>query len=132
MSTAFPAIAQEGTGFNVNPEHDELLKVEQLHVAYGEVEAVQEVSLSMRRGQVLTVIGANGAGKTTTIGKLAKWLRDGEWEVVLGAADTFRAAAVDQLATWAERSGAGIVRPERDGRFGGRTGGRQRRRGFSR
>jgi branched-chain amino acid transport system ATP-binding protein len=65
MSTAFPAIAQERTGFNVNPEHDELLKVEELHVAYGEVEAVQEVSLSMRR--VLTVIGANGAGKSTLL-----------------------------------------------------------------
>ena len=64
---------------------------------------------------VFLVVGVNGAGKTTTIGKLAKWLRDGEWEVVLGAADTFRAAAVDQLATWANRSGAGIVRPERDG-----------------
>lgn len=64
---------------------------------------------------VFLVLGVNGAGKTTTIGKLAKWLRDGEWEVLLGAADTFRAAAVDQLATWADRSGAGIVRPERDG-----------------
>jgi fused signal recognition particle receptor len=34
---------------------------------------------------------------------------------VVGAADTFRAAAVDQLATWAERGGAAIVRPEREG-----------------
>ena len=64
---------------------------------------------------VFLVVGVNGAGKTTTIGKLAKWLRDGQWEVVLGAADTFRAAAVDQLATWASRSGAEIVKPERDG-----------------
>jgi fused signal recognition particle receptor len=64
---------------------------------------------------VFLVVGVNGAGKTTTIGKLAKWLSDGEWEVVLGAADTFRAAAVEQLATWAERSGVGVVRPERDG-----------------
>ena len=64
---------------------------------------------------VFRVVGVNGAGKTTTIGKLAKWLSDGEWEVVLGAADTFRAAAVEQLATWAERSGVGVVRPERDG-----------------
>lgn len=64
---------------------------------------------------VFLVVGVNGAGKTTTIGKLARWLRDGEWEVVLGAADTFRAAAVDQLATWSERSGSAIVRPEKDG-----------------
>jgi len=64
---------------------------------------------------VFLIVGVNGAGKTTTIGKLSKWLREGEWEVILGAADTFRAAAVDQLATWADRSGAEIVRPERDG-----------------
>lgn len=64
---------------------------------------------------VFLVVGVNGAGKTTTIGKLARWLSDGEWEVVLGAADTFRAAAVDQLSTWAERSGVQIVKPEREG-----------------
>ena len=75
-----------------------------------------QLNLSDRKlPYVFLVVGVNGAGKTTTIGKLAKWLSDGEWEVVLGAADTFRAAAVEQLATWAERSGVGVVRPERDG-----------------
>jgi fused signal recognition particle receptor len=64
---------------------------------------------------VFLVVGVNGAGKTTTIGKLARWLRDGDWRVVLGAADTFRAAAVEQLATWAERADAELVRPEREG-----------------
>lgn len=64
---------------------------------------------------VILVVGVNGAGKTTTIGKLSRWLKDGDWSVVLGAADTFRAAAVDQLATWAERAEAKLVRPEREG-----------------
>ena len=64
---------------------------------------------------VILVVGVNGAGKTTTIGKLSRWLRDGDWNVVLGAADTFRAAAVEQLATWADRAEAKIVRPEREG-----------------
>ncbi|QKJ25057.1 signal recognition particle-docking protein FtsY [Aquiluna borgnonia] len=64
---------------------------------------------------VILVVGVNGAGKTTTIGKLSKWLRDGDWSVVLGAADTFRAAAVEQLGTWADRSGSTLVRPEREG-----------------
>ena len=64
---------------------------------------------------VFLVVGVNGAGKTTTIGKLTKWLRDGEWHVVVGAADTFRAAAVDQIATWVDRAGAKLVRPEREG-----------------
>ena len=64
---------------------------------------------------VILVVGVNGAGKTTTIGKLSRWLKDGDWDVVLGAADTFRAAAVEQLATWADRAEAKIVRPEREG-----------------
>jgi fused signal recognition particle receptor len=64
---------------------------------------------------VFLVVGVNGAGKTTTIGKLARWLSDGQWRVVLGAADTFRAAAVEQLATWAQRAEVEIVKPEREG-----------------
>jgi len=77
-----------------------------------------DAALNLSSGKlpyVFLVVGVNGAGKTTTIGKLARWLRDGDWSVVLGAADTFRAAAVDQLATWAERSEAQLVRPEREG-----------------
>lgn len=64
---------------------------------------------------VILVVGVNGAGKTTTIGKLAKWFRDGDWNVVIGAADTFRAAAVEQLATWADRCGAKLIRPTSEG-----------------
>lgn len=64
---------------------------------------------------VFLMVGVNGVGKTTTIGKLAAWLAEGEWEVVIGAADTFRAAAVEQVATWAERSGAKLVGPDREG-----------------
>ncbi|MBT2499692.1 signal recognition particle-docking protein FtsY [Agromyces sp. ISL-38] len=67
------------------------------------------------RPAVVLVVGVNGVGKTTTIGKFAKFLRNYDRSVVVGAADTFRAAAVDQLATWAERAGASVVRPEREG-----------------
>lgn len=78
----------------------------------------EDASLNLSSGKlpyVILVVGVNGAGKTTTIGKLARWLRDGDWQVVLGAADTFRAAAVEQLATWADRAQAKIARPEREG-----------------
>jgi len=64
---------------------------------------------------VFLVVGVNGAGKTTTIGKLSRWLADGDWKVVLGAADTFRAAAVEQLATWADRAACKIVKPVTQG-----------------
>ncbi|MBB4071383.1 signal recognition particle-docking protein FtsY [Leucobacter sp. OH2974_COT-288] len=67
------------------------------------------------RPAVVLVVGVNGVGKTTTIGKFANYLGTFQKRVIVGAADTFRAAAVDQLATWAERGGATIVRPEREG-----------------
>ncbi len=55
-------------------------------------------------------VGVNGVGKTTTIGKLGnQQIRAGR-TVLMAAGDTFRAAAAEQLTTWAERSGAEIVR----------------------
>ena len=42
-----------------------LLEIKDLHVAYGKVEAVRGVALTMQPGQIVTVIGPNGAGKTT-------------------------------------------------------------------
>ncbi|HSP28544.1 MAG TPA: signal recognition particle-docking protein FtsY [Ilumatobacteraceae bacterium] len=55
-------------------------------------------------------VGVNGVGKTTTIGKLSnQQIRDGR-TVLMAAGDTFLAAAAEQLTTWAERSGAEIVR----------------------
>lgn len=47
-----------------------LLEIEDLHVAYGQVEAVRGVSLSVPTGKIATVIGPNGAGKTTLLGAI--------------------------------------------------------------
>ena len=60
-------------------------------------------------------VGVNGVGKTTTIGKLAAQQVGAGRRVVLAAGDTFRAAAAEQLSTWAERSGADIVRGNEGG-----------------
>ena len=43
----------------------QMLSVENVSVAYGKVEAVRNVSLSVDQGKIVTVIGPNGAGKTT-------------------------------------------------------------------
>ena len=45
----------------------ELLKIEDLKVNYGGIEAVKGISLSVEEGQIVTLIGANGAGKSTTL-----------------------------------------------------------------
>ena len=77
-----------------------------------------DTALNLSSGKlpyVILVVGVNGVGKTTTIGKLAKWLKEGDWDVVIAAADTFRAAAVEQIATWADRAGAKLIRPKTEG-----------------
>ena len=45
----------------------ELLRIEDLKVNYGGIEAVKGISLSVEEGQIVTLIGANGAGKSTTL-----------------------------------------------------------------
>jgi fused signal recognition particle receptor len=60
-------------------------------------------------------VGVNGVGKTTTIGKVAKQQAQAGRSVVMAAGDTFRAAAAEQLGTWAERTGADLVRGEEGG-----------------
>jgi branched-chain amino acid transport system ATP-binding protein len=45
-----------------------LLAIDRVSVAYGKVEAVRGVSLTIEPGQIVTVIGPNGAGKTTLLG----------------------------------------------------------------
>jgi branched-chain amino acid transport system ATP-binding protein len=47
-----------------------VLETADLHVAYGKVQAVRGVSLTMEQGQIVAVIGPNGAGKTTLLGAL--------------------------------------------------------------
>jgi branched-chain amino acid transport system ATP-binding protein len=53
---------------------DELLLVSDLEVRYGGIKALKGVSMSVRRGEVVALIGANGAGKTTMLKTIARLL----------------------------------------------------------
>ena len=44
-----------------------MLKVENLNVHYGVIQAIENVSLEVNDGEIVTLIGANGAGKTTIL-----------------------------------------------------------------
>src|SRR5213082_760469 len=44
-----------------------VLSVEDVHTFYGSIEALKGISLQVREGEIVTLIGANGAGKSTTL-----------------------------------------------------------------
>ena len=52
-----------------------LLKVRDLHVYYGAIHAIKNVSFEVGEGEIVTLIGANGAGKTTTLQTVSGLLR---------------------------------------------------------
>jgi branched-chain amino acid transport system ATP-binding protein len=62
-----------------------LLEIVDLHVAYGKVEAVQGVSLTVAEGSIVTVIGPNGAGKTTLLAAIMGLLPSGGDIIYAGA-----------------------------------------------
>jgi len=59
-----------------------MLRVEQLDVFYGDVQALDGVSLDIEEGAIVAIIGANGAGKTTLIRALAGMNRSATGRVV--------------------------------------------------
>ena len=49
------------------PRLTRMLELRDIHTYYGNIRALKGVSLTVERGQIVTLIGANGAGKTTTL-----------------------------------------------------------------
>ena len=57
-----------------------MLEVKNIHAYYGHIHALRGISLTVDKGEIVTLIGANGAGKTTTLKTISGLLhpRDGE------------------------------------------------------
>lgn len=55
-----------------------MLKVENLSIKYGSIEAVKNVSFEVNEGEVVTLIGANGAGKTSILRTISGLVRPTE------------------------------------------------------
>jgi branched-chain amino acid transport system ATP-binding protein len=52
-----------------------MLAVSDLHVGYGQIEALHGIGLDVQKGEIVTLIGANGAGKTTTLRTISGLLK---------------------------------------------------------
>ncbi|NWG05483.1 MAG: ABC transporter ATP-binding protein [Chloroflexi bacterium] len=64
-----------------------LLEVEHIHTYYGHIHALKGVSLTVEKGEIVTLIGGNGAGKTTTLRTISGMLKPREGRVKLNDED---------------------------------------------
>ena len=64
-----------------------MLKVNNLHVSYGFIEAVKGINFEINDGEIVALIGANGAGKTTTMLALSGLIKPKEGTIVLNDKD---------------------------------------------
>jgi branched-chain amino acid transport system ATP-binding protein len=58
-----------------------MLQIDQINVYYGDVQILKKVSLDVKKGELVAVIGANGAGKTTLIKTISGILKPREGQI---------------------------------------------------
>ncbi len=76
---------------------DVILKLEGIASAYGKIDAVKGIDLEVKRGQIVTLLGANGAGKTTTLKTISGLVRAKSGRVLFEGED-ITAIAAHQIA----------------------------------
>ncbi len=52
-----------------------MLQVKNINVHYGKIHAIKDISFDVKKGEIVTLIGANGAGKTTILHTLSKMIK---------------------------------------------------------
>jgi branched-chain amino acid transport system ATP-binding protein len=68
-----------------------MLELTDVHVRYGNIRALQGVSLTVAQGELVALIGSNGAGKTTVLRTISGLLRPAQGSIELEGADITRA-----------------------------------------
>jgi len=75
-----------------------LLELSDVHTYYGNIHALQGISLKVDEGEIVTLIGANGAGKTTTLNTISGLLRPRSGGVVFDGGDLTSVPAHDVVS----------------------------------
>jgi branched-chain amino acid transport system ATP-binding protein len=87
--------AMQGPSGSAGPASEVLLELKDVHTYYGRIHALQGVSLEVRRGEIVTLIGANGAGKTTILKTICGLLHARQGQVLFHGTDITHRAAHD-------------------------------------
>ncbi|HVN17093.1 MAG TPA: ABC transporter ATP-binding protein [Anaerolineales bacterium] len=64
-----------------------MLEVSNIHTYYGNIHALKGISLTVEKGEIVTLIGANGAGKTTTLSTICGLTKPRQGTVTLNGED---------------------------------------------
>ena len=75
-----------------------MLIVDNLHVSYGNIAALKGISLEVRPGEIVTLIGSNGAGKSTTLRTISGLLRPRMGDVIFEGRSLTNVAGHDIVA----------------------------------
>jgi branched-chain amino acid transport system ATP-binding protein len=75
-----------------------VLEISDLVCCYGKVQAIKGISLSIKQGQLVALIGANGAGKSTTLRSISGILSSSSGRVVFEGQDITRCSAREILS----------------------------------
>ncbi len=66
---------------------EQLLRIENLKVSYGGIEAVRGISFDVKAGEIVTLIGANGAGKSSTLRTISGLVKPVDGKVIFDGSD---------------------------------------------
>ncbi|MGI6224866.1 MAG: ABC transporter ATP-binding protein [Peptococcales bacterium] len=75
-----------------------MLEIKKLNVHYGVIHALKDVSLTVNRGEIVTLIGANGAGKTTTLRTISGLNKPTSGEIWLEGKEITQVPAPEKVA----------------------------------
>ena len=71
----------------------DIIKISHLNKRFGEIKAVNDLSLHVKKGELFAFLGVNGAGKSTTISILCGLLKKDSGTVLVNGIETDKAGA---------------------------------------
>ena len=95
---------REPTGPPAIPPGEPLLAVDEVSVRFGAIQALDRVSLEIRRGEIAAIIGPNGAGKTTLLNVISGFYHPSEGHIRFEGRDRTRLRPYDVAALGVART----------------------------